>query len=133
MLLLVSVIAKARVWLGLLVQTPLFAELAALHEGLQAACEVLQHVVHGAAFVHQGGGQPQQEAAFARRELPREGAADHGLPRVKQSRRLNGVGQQPPEGGEGPAGVALSDNVDAGEELLQHLAATAVVLDQALA
>ena len=112
---------------------PLLAKLAALHELLQAAGELIQHVVYLAAALQQGAGQAGQIAPLASFQAGRKAALQHLLQRRLQLRALLRVGEQAPEGAEGLAGVAVGDQIDIGEHRVEHVAAVAVAVDDALA
>jgi hypothetical protein len=90
-------------------QPALFAKLAALHEGLQTAREVLQHVVHFAAFVHQRRRKSDEKATFSHGELTGKWPRHDRLECLEERSGLQRIGQQAPEGRKGLTGVALAD------------------------
>jgi hypothetical protein len=97
------------------------------------ARELVQDLVHLAAALQQPAGEAGQPAALAAAQGAGEVPAQHRLQGRLQLAALLRVREQAPEGAEGLAGVAVGDEVDIGEDRVEHLAAAAVAVDDALA
>src|ERR1017187_1046026 len=103
-----------------LIDAPLLQVFAALHEILEAARQPLQNFVDHAALVEQRAREAQQEAAVAGIQSAGEFAREDALGGLVQSGRLYGIGEQPPKCREGAAGLAIGNEVGAGEERFEN-------------
>ncbi|MNK68996.1 hypothetical protein D3C87_883760 [compost metagenome] len=86
-----------------------------------------------AAAVEHGGGEAAQEGALVAVQLAREAACQHRFQRGIELGALLGIVEQPPERLEAAPGVAVADHVHAFEQLGEHVAALAFIVDDALA
>ncbi len=116
-----------------LIEPALFQIPTALHETAQAAREMLHHRVHLATALQQRAGQPAQEGAFAAIELAGKPTGKQRIQRLVELAALLGVVEQAPERLEGAPGFAVCNHVHAVEQLFEHVAARAFVVDDALA
>ena len=116
-----------------LIKAALFEIFTTLHEVFETAGKGLQNLVHRAALLQQVAGQTQQKAPLAQVQLADKLARHHAVEGFLQQRRLLGIGQQAPESGEGPPGLALGDQIDAGKQRVEHFAPIALAVHDALA
>ncbi len=94
---------------------------------------MLQHVVHLATALEHGAGEAAQEVALVAVQAPGKATRQHRFQRGIELGALLGVIEQTPEGLEAAPCITLADHVHAFEQLRQHVAALAFIVDDAFA
>ena len=113
-------------------QSLLLAVLLGLDEPSQAAGQVGQRAAHLCALALQRGEVLPQEGDPGQREVGREIAIQHGIHGCVESFDEFGVKQQTVEGVEGASSVGTLDQINSGEDLVEHLPALSFVVDDLL-